>query len=64
MSVRTTKKVKKIVRREWTLNDVRVLKKHSKAKTPIDKISKESKRTVGALRVKASQLGICLGHQR
>lgn len=64
ISVRTTKKVKKVVRREWTPNDVRVLKKHSKAKTPIDKISKETKRTIGALRVKASQLGIGLGHQR
>lgn len=64
ISVRTTKKVKKVVRREWTTSDVRVLKKHSKAKTPIDKISKETKRTIGALRVKASQLGIGLGHQR
>ena len=49
ISVRTTKKVKKVVRREWT---------------PIEKISKETKRTIGALRVKASQLGIGLGHQR
>jgi hypothetical protein len=64
ISVRTTKKVKKVIRREWTPDDVRVLKKHSKAKTPIDKISKETKRTIGALRVKASQLGIGLGHQR
>jgi hypothetical protein len=40
ISVRTTKKVKKVVRREWTPNDVRVLKKHSKAKTPIEKISR------------------------
>ena len=64
ISVRTTKKVKKVVRREWTPSDVRILKKHSKAKTPIDKISKETKRTIGALRVKASQLGIGLGHQR
>jgi len=64
MRVRTAKKLKKVVRSEWTPSDVRVLKKHSKAKTPIDKISKETKRTVGALRVKASQLGIGLGHQR
>ena len=63
-SVRTTKKVRKVVRREWTPNDVKSLKKHSKAKTPIVKISKETKRTIGALRVKASQLGISLGHQR
>jgi len=62
--VRTTKKMKKIVRREWTSSDVKILKMHSKAKTPIDKISKATKRTIGALRVKASQLGIGLGHQR
>jgi hypothetical protein len=64
ISVRTTKKMKKVVRREWTPSDVKVLKKHSKAKTPIEKVSKETKRTIGALRVKASQLGIGLGHQR
>jgi hypothetical protein len=63
-SVRTAKKTKKIVRREWTASDVKSLKKHSKAKTPIEKVSKETKRTIGALRVKASQLGIGLGHQR
>ena len=62
--MRTTKKMKKIVRREWTSSDVKILKMHSKAKTPIDKISKATKRTIGALRVKASQLGIGLGHQR
>jgi hypothetical protein len=49
------KKTKKTVRREWTAADFR---------TPVVKISKEMKRTVGALRQKAIVLGIGLGHQR
>jgi hypothetical protein len=36
---------------------------HSKAKTPVVKISKQMKRTVGALRQQANKLGIGLGHQ-
>ena len=51
-------------RREWTKADLKELKAHSKAKTPVNKISKATKRTVGALRAKAFQLGIGLGHQR
>jgi len=60
---RTAKK-KTLPRREWTAADIRDLKKHSKARTPVEKISKTTKRTIGALRVKASQMGIGLGHQR
>lgn len=51
-------------RREWTKADLKELRAHSKAKTPVNKISKTTKRTVGALRQKAFQLGIGLGHQR
>jgi hypothetical protein len=51
-------------RREWTAADLRNLKAHSKARTPVVKISKEMKRTIGALRQKALVLGIGLGHQR
>jgi hypothetical protein len=51
-------------RREWTKTDLKELKAHSKARTPVSKISKATKRTVGALRAKAFQLGIGLGHQR
>jgi hypothetical protein len=40
------------------------LKAHSKAKTPVVKISKQMKRTIGALRQQAFKLGIGLGHQR
>jgi hypothetical protein len=57
-------KTKKIRRVPWTKADYRALKAHSKAKTPVVKISKEMKRTVGALRQQAIKLGIGLGHQR
>jgi hypothetical protein len=45
----------------WTKDDIRSLKAHSKARTPVAKISKEMKRTVGALRRRAGILGIGLG---
>jgi hypothetical protein len=48
----------------WTKDDVRSLKAHSKARTPVEKISKEMKRTVGALRRRAGILGIGLGANR
>jgi len=51
-------------RREWTKADVKALKAHSIARTPVVKVAKETKRTVGALRQKALSLGIGLGHQR
>ena len=51
-------------RREWTKADLRELKDHSKARTPVVKISKLTKRSVGALRQKALNLGIGLGHRR
>jgi hypothetical protein len=53
-----------VKRREWTKENVRELKAHSRSKTPVTKISKLTKRTVGALRQKALTLGIPLGHQR
>jgi hypothetical protein len=55
---------KKIVRREYTKADVKELRAHSKAKTPIAKIMKLTKRTEGSLRQKALKLGISLGHRR
>lgn len=57
-------RVKKRVRREWTAQDVRELKKYSKSKTPVAVISKTMKRTLGSLRQKALGLGIPLGHRR
>jgi hypothetical protein len=57
------KKTKR-VRREWSKEDLRALKAHSKAKTPVVKIAKETKRSVGSLRQKALSLGLSLGHRR
>lgn len=54
---------KRIVR-EWTVQDEKELKKHSKNKTPVKRISKALKRTPGAIRQKAHSLGISVGHRR
>jgi len=58
------KKAKKIARREWTAADVKELRADSKARTPVGTIAKQTKRSVPSLRMKASSLGIGLGHQR
>jgi hypothetical protein len=59
------KKAKKtVLRREYTKADVKELRAHSKAKTPVAKIAKITKRTEGSLRQKALKLGIRLGHRR
>ena len=58
------KSKKKIARRQYSKADVKELRAHSKARTPVDKIAKLTKRTVGSLRQKAIRLGIGLGHQR
>lgn len=59
------KTVKKTLKRKpWNKDEYRTLKAHSKARTPVIKISKQMKRTVGALRQQALKLGIGLGHQR
>jgi hypothetical protein len=58
------KKVKKRIRREYTKDDVKELRAHSKAKTPVARIVKLTKRSEGSLRQKARVLGLSLGHQR
>jgi len=63
MARRFDRKVKRVVRREWSAQDERQLTKHSKSKTPVKDISKALKRTPGALRQKAHSLGISLGHR-
>lgn len=55
---------RKAKRLPWTKADIVDLRKHSKARTPVNKIAKTTKRTEGALRQKALQLGISLGHRR
>ena len=65
MEIEVAKKAKKkIVRREYTKADVKELRAYSKAKTPLAKIMKLTKRTEGSLRQKALRLGISLGHRR
>jgi hypothetical protein len=58
------KKAKKAARKPYTKDDVRTLKAHSKARTPVAKIAKDMKRTEGSLRQKALKLGVSLGHRR
>jgi hypothetical protein len=48
----------------WTKEDVRELRAHSNARTPLPEIAKKMKRTERALRRKAGILGIGLGHRR
>jgi hypothetical protein len=58
------KKTRRVTRREWTSADVRDLKKHSRAKSPVASIAKLMKRTAGAIRQKALSLGLPVGHRR
>ncbi len=51
-------------RRPWTKGDVRELKGYSRERVPLRKISKWMKRTEGALRQKAFEMEIGLGHRR
>lgn len=63
--VEMAKKAKKAKKpREYTKTDVKELRAHSKAKTPIARIAKLTKRSIGSLRQKALRLGIRLGHRR
>jgi hypothetical protein len=50
--------------RPWTKADHRELKAHSQNRTPVAKISRSMKRTVGGLRQQALKLGLGLGHRR
>ena len=56
-------KTKRVTRRDWTRDEVKELRKHSKGKTPVKPVSRVLKRTPGALRQKAYALGISLGHR-
>ena len=55
---------KKNVRRKYSVSDIKSLKMHAKARTPVSKLAKLMKRSEGSLRQKALKLGIGLGHQR
>jgi hypothetical protein len=62
-AAKPAKSARRVVK-PWTKEDVRTLKTHSKARTPVTKVSKVMKRTVGALRRRAGILGLGLGHRR
>ena len=65
MAKKPAKKTKKKRSRvAYTKADIRELRVHSKARTPVKKIAKAMKRTEGSLRQKALALGIGLGHKR
>jgi hypothetical protein len=62
-AAKAAKSTRRVIK-PWTKDDFRTLKAHSKARTPVVKVSKVMKRTVGALRRKAGILGIGLGERR
>ncbi len=65
MAKKAAKKTKKKrMRVAYTKAEVRELRAHSKARTPVKKIAKAMKRTEASLRQKALALGIGLGHRR
>ncbi|MBN9008234.1 MAG: hypothetical protein J0H40_22840 [Rhizobiales bacterium] len=51
---------KKLVRREWTRDDIKTLKTLAKQKAGIAKIAKALNRTPGATAAKAHMLGLSL----
>jgi hypothetical protein len=55
---------KAAARNPWTKDDVRELRVHSKARTPVVAVAKAMKRTEGAVRQKAKTIGVGLGHRR
>ncbi len=66
-SYQLAKKSKKGAKRKrvlFTKQHEKELRGHSKAKTPVEKIAKAMKRSVGTLRQKAMKLGFSLGHRR
>jgi hypothetical protein len=61
MAKKTTRRIKHA---SWTKAHLAELRKYSKDKLSVAKISKLMKRTAGALRQKARVLGVRLGHRR
>ena len=58
------KKKAAVHRTAWTKDELREIKAHSKARTPVAEVARAMKRTEGALRQKARTIGIGLGHRR
>jgi hypothetical protein len=57
-------KKKTLAPKPWSKEDLRELKAHSKARTPVVQVAKAMKRTEGAVRQKAKTIAIGLGHRR
>lgn len=57
-------KAKKVVRREWTKEDVRELKTMAKARAGVKKIAKALKRTPAATAAMATKLSVSLSMRR
>jgi hypothetical protein len=51
---------KKVVRRAWTKDDLRLLKSMAKDKQGVTKIAKALKRTIDAMSVMAAKRGVSL----
>ena len=58
------KKRKKRSYKTWSADDLKLLRQHSRAKTPVAKMSKQMRRTEATIRMKAYQLGLSVGHRR
>jgi len=58
------KKAKKRSYKVWTPADIKELKGHSRAKTPVSKIAKAMKRSETTIRMKAYGLSMSVGHRR
>jgi len=53
-------KKEKVTRRPWSKDDIKALKAMARQKSGRDKIAKSLKRTLAAVMVKASMLGVSL----
>jgi hypothetical protein len=49
--------------KSWSPDEIKTLRRHSKEKTPVSKVSKEMKRTEPTIRTKAHSIGLSMGHQ-
>jgi hypothetical protein len=57
-------KKSRATRQPWSKDDLKLLKQHSRQRTPVADLTKVFKRSEGSLRQKALSLGIGLGHRR
>jgi hypothetical protein len=58
------KRRKKRGYKAWSKEDLKALRQHSRAKTPVAQLSQLLKRTEATIRMKAYTLGLSVGHRR